>query len=279
MNQFDTKIKPTWCPGCGNFAIMGAVKKAFEKMQLAPDQIAAFYDVGCSSNWADFMKTYAFHGLHGRGVPPAAGASLANHEIPILAIIGDGGAYGEGLNHFISACRANYNLTMLVTNNQLYSLTTGQMSPTTYKSRKTKSTPEGALIKEFNPLENAIVNHCSFVSRGFANNINHLTDLLVKAMTHKGFALVDVLQPCITFNREQPINWYQERVYELEQEGYPYEKALTLAKEQPEKLPIGIFYKEKRQSYPEKLKQLNDKKLIDHDIQNININHLIQEFI
>jgi 2-oxoglutarate ferredoxin oxidoreductase subunit beta len=279
MNEFDTKIKPTWCPGCGNYGVFTAVKKAFKKMALTPDEVAVFYDVGCSSNWADFMNTYAFHGLHGRGLPPAAGASFANHKIPILTIIGDGGAYGEGLNHFISACRANYNITMLVTNNQLYSLTTGQMSPTTLKGRETKSTPKGALQKEFNPLTNAIVNHCSFVSRSFSNDVAHLTDLIIKAVKHKGFSLIDVLQPCITLNKQQPIKWYMDRIYKLEDVGYTYIKALELAKQQPEKLPIGIFYKEKRQPYSKQLPQLEKTALVEQSIENINIEELVKELI
>lgn len=279
MNKYDSKIKPTWCPGCGNFSIFNAVKQAFEELNFGPDDVAAFYDVGCSSNWADFMTTYGFHGLHGRGLPPAAGASLAHHKMPILAIIGDGGCYGEGLNHFIAACRANYNVTLLVTNNQLYSLTTGQMSPTTQQGRKTKSTPHGALQKEFNPLTNAIINHCSFVSRSYAGEIKHIKDLLVKSFNHDGFSLIDVLQPCVTLNKEQPYQWYKDRIYKLDQEGYEYHKAIKLAKEAPEKLPIGIFYKEDRPSYQQLLNQHKKEPLIDQDISSIDISKSLEEFV
>lgn len=280
LDQYNTRIKPNWCPGCGNFGIFLALKQAFQQLKLQSDQVCLTYDVGCSSNMAGFMKTYGFNGLHGRSLAAAVGVSLAHHQMPIIALSGDGGGYGEGLNHFIASCRANFNLTFIVSNNQLYSLTTGQASPTTFKGKKTKSTPQGLIEKPFNPLATAIINHCSFVSRGFSGNINHLTNLIIKAIKHPGFALIDVLSPCATWNKkEQPFSWYQKKVYQLKKEGYPTNKALELAQEQPSKLPIGIFYQEKRPSYQACLPQIKSQPLIKQSIEKINIKESIAEFI
>ncbi len=280
INQFNTHIAPTWCPGCGDFGGFLALKQALVKLNLNPDDICLFYDIGCSSNMSSFLKTYGFGGLHGRSLPAACGAALAHHQMPIISIAGDGGAYGEGLNHFIVACRANYNLTFFVFNNQLYSLTTGQTSPTTAKNNKTKSTPYGVIEEAFNPLVTAIVNHASFVARGFSGEVEHLTNLIVKAIKNPGFSLIDLLTPCVTWNKKvQPFSWYQERVYKLNKESYEQEKAIKLALEEPKKLPIGIFYQEKRPSYQQSLPQLKEQPLIKQSIANIDIGDLIKEFL
>jgi len=277
--QYNTRIKPNWCLGCGNFGLFLALKQAFSQLNLSPDEVCLTYDVGCSSNMAGFMNTYGFNSLHGRSLATGVGISLAS-QLPVISIAGDGGAYGEGLNHFIASCRADFNLTFIVSNNQLYSLTTGQASPTTFRNKKTKSTPYGLIEKPFNPLTSAIVNHASFVSRGFTGNIKHLTSLIIKAIHHPGFALIDVLSPCATWNKkEQPFSWYQEKVYQLKKEGYPFNKALELAQEQPKKLPIGIFYQEKRSSYQSCLPEIKQQPLNKQVIKNINIQKLIKEFI
>jgi len=280
ITKYNTYISPTWCPGCGGFGILLALKQAFKKLNLGPDDVCLTYDIGCSSNMASFLKTYGFNGLHGRSLPAAVGVSLANHQMPIISIAGDGGAYGEGLNHFIAACRANYNLVFLVFNNQLYSLTTGQTSPTTIRGRKTKSTPFGAIEEQFNPLAAAILNNASFVARGFSSEPEHLTNIIIKAINHRGFALVDVLTPCVTWNKKyQPFSWYKERVYKLEKEGYSKEEGIRLALEEPKKLGIGIFYRGNRPSYQNCLPQLKDKALIKQPIEKIDIEELVEEFI
>ena len=279
-DKFNTRVSPTWCPGCGIFGYFTALKQTLTNLGLGPDDVCIFYDIGCSSNMASFMNSYGFNGLHGRSLPAACGASLAHHQIPIISVAGDGGAYGEGLNHFIATCRANYNVTFTVVNNQLYSLTTGQTSPTTQQGRKTKSTPFGAIETQFNPLVAAITNHASFVARGFSLNLPHLTDILTKAIKNPGFSFVDILTPCITWNKKnQPDAWYQERVYELDKDGYPLPQAIKLALEEPNKLPLGIFYQEKRPAYSASLPQLKDKPLVQQSIENIDIGELVKEFI
>jgi len=278
-NEFNTRIAPTWCPGCGNFGIWGAIKNALVKQKLSHDQVLFVYDVGCSGNMADFLQTYGIHSLHGRAIPVAVGASLAHHQFPTVAIGGDGGLYGEGVEHFIEACRGNFNITALVHNNRLYSLTTGQRSPTAQKGKKTKSTPFGVIEIPFEPLKTAILHDAGFVSRGFAADIPHLTELITQAMQHPGFSLIDVLQPCPTFNKDMPYSWYQERVYKLESnEGLPVQKAMATLDQDPEKMAIGVLYRSKRPAYHTYLPQLKKAPLLHQPIKSINISDLNKSF-
>ncbi len=239
-----THIAPTWCPGCGNFGILGSVKQAMDDLNLAPHQVVFVYDVGCSGNMADFIYAYGFHGLHGRALPVASGIKLAQPDLPVIAIIGDGGCFGEGLSHFISLARGNHDIVVLSHDNYLYSLTTGQMSPTTKKGTVTPSTPDGSIDESFNPLANAIINHAAFVARGFSANIPHLADLIVQAVKHPGFSFIDILQPCVTYNRSMSYDWYRKHIYDLKSVKHnpaDFASALTKALE-TERLPIGVFY-------------------------------------
>jgi len=272
-----TTINPTWCPGCGNFGILGSIKQSLNKLGLKPHQFVFVYDVGCSGNMADFVYSYGFHGLHGRALPVAAGIKLANHQLPVMTVIGDGGCYGEGLNHFITLARGNHDIVVLSHNNYLYSLTTGQMSPTSKKGTKTPSTPEGSLEETFNPLANAIINHATFVARGFAGNIPHLTNLLQQALNHKGFALLDVLQPCVTYNKDLTYDWYRKNIYDINQPGHDpkdKKKALELAY-QADKLPIGIFFQEEKPTYHQQVSNFSDTPLAQQDISNIDLSSLL----
>lgn len=281
--QFITHVNPTWCSGCGNFGIWIALRKAFAELGLAPHEIAMIFDIGCSSNGVNWYNVYSFHGLHGRVLPVAYAAKLVNHELTVLAVAGDGGAYGEGLNHFVSACRGNPNITYIVHNNKLYSLTTGQASPTSDIGMKTRSTPGGLLEKDFNPLQTAISSGATFVSRGFADDVTGLTKLLKKAIQHNGFSLIDILQPCPSLNRLNTREWYKGRFYGLAKSGYdPKNKksAIIKAGEWGRKIPLGIFYEERRQTYEEQLPQLKQKSLVKQQPEKrIDISGLLEEFV
>lgn len=280
MSQRVTKISPTWCPGCGNFAILGAIKAALDQLNIKPHQAVFVYDVGCSGNMADFVFAYGFHSLHGRGLPPAAGLKLANHHLKVFVIIGDGGAYGEGAGHFLQMCRSNHDVTVLTHDNFLYSLTTGQKSPTTPKGQKTPSTPTGVIDEPFNPLATALTNSASFVSRGFAGDIPHLTQLLVAAVQHQGFSLIDVLQPCPTYNKSRPYSWYREHVEYLDKTGHDpknLEEAWK-ASLRTDKLPLGIFYQNPRTPWHENFELLKNQVLKDAPIDNVDINAALDEF-
>lgn len=276
IKKFDTHIKPTWCPGCGNFGIFTALKQALGELKIEPHQLVVVTDVGCSGNMADFIKAYVFHALHGRTLPVAAGVKLANHKLKVLAIIGDGGCYGEGLTHYVNLMRGNHDICVLVHDNNLYGLTTGQYSPTTPKGTITKSTPEGSIEEALNPIALALANKGTFVARGFAGDISHLKNLIIKGIRRTGFSLIDIFQPCVTWNKNQTFEYYQEKVYKLEKpldRQKAFEKALDL-----EKLAIGVFYQEKRKAYHQEVSELQEKTMVERSIKKVDIGKLLEKF-
>jgi len=280
--DFATPVFPTWCPGCGNFGIWGALKNALVELDWKPEEVLIVYGIGCSGNGADFLKTYGFHGLHGRTLPVATGAKLSNHELKVVAVAGDGDGYGIGVGHFIHAMRRNLDITLIAHNNQVYGLTTGQTSPTSDKGFATKSTPTGVIELPVNPIALALSSGATFISRGFAGDIKYLTNLLVEALSHKGFSLIDIFQPCVTFNNLNTYDWFRDRVYKLEAENHnPQDKpeAFNKSQEWGDKIPIGLFYKEHRSTYEDELPQIAEKPLVQHDIENIDISSLLDNFI
>jgi len=279
MSKRTTNLNPTWCPGCGNFGILGSIKAALDQLKIEPHQCVFVYDVGCSGNMADFVYAYGFHALHGRALPAAAGIKIANHNLPVINIIGDGGCFGEGVDHFIGLSKGNHDMVILSHDNYLYSLTTGQKSPTTPKGTKTPSTPDGTIDEAFNPLGIALLNHATFVARGFAGDIPHLTKLLSSAINHTGFALLDVLQPCPTYNKTKTYSWYRDHIYYLDQQNYqPNNKQLALEKTQEtDKLPIGIFYQEQKPAYHQQLIAIKEKPLAHQDLSHIDISKSLSQ--
>lgn len=246
-DSFKTGYLPTWCPGCGDFGIWMALKNALVELGIGPDGALLVYGIGCHGNMYSWMRTYAVEGLHGRTLPVAQGAKLANHTVPVIAIAGDGDCLGEGGNHFIHAAKRNPDITVLIHDNQVYGLTTGQASPTAKDKLKTKSTPEGVSDTPVNPLTLALVSGATFVARGFAGDMAGLTKLMVAAIRHKGFSVLDILQPCVTFDHVHTYQWYRQRLYQLEQSGYRADNrlaAIERAFEWGEKIPVGVFYKE-----------------------------------
>jgi len=276
--DFITPIKPTWCPGCGNHAIWVSLRSVLAQEKMAPQETVLVYGIGCSGNMADFVKTHGFHALHGRGLPVAAGIGLANHKLKVMAVLGDGDCYGEGMNHLISASRANFNLACLVHNNMVYGLTTGQASPTSIKGYQSKSTPQGVVEEGVNPLTLAISAGATFVARGFAGEADHLKTIIKKAINHQGFALVDVLQPCVTFNKINTFDWYQERVYKLKAPTKDKLKALEKAMEWGAKIPIGIFYQDKKPTYQDQLPQIKKTPLVSQPLKKVDLEKLLKEF-
>lgn len=275
-----TPHTPNWCPGCGNFAIWGAIRKGIADTGYPPEKMAVFYDVGCSGNMSSFNNLYGFHTIHGRAIPTAVGAKLANHDLKVLVIIGDGGCYGEGGTHFINIMRGNHDITVLVHNNHRYSLTTGQTSPTTDKSTKTKSTPEGVIEEPFNPIAVALSNHCSFVAREFAPDIMRLSERIKQGLNHPGFALIDTFQPCPVFNPAQSTDWYRERIIKLEDEKHTPNNLEGAWKQamRSDKLPIGLFFQEQKPSYHQQVSELTYGPLVNKDISTINLTELLKEF-
>ncbi len=218
--DYKGKVDPDWCPGCGDFGVLRSLQKACAELELRPHQILTVSGIGCSSNLPGYFNSYGMHTLHGRALAVATGAKLANHTLTVIATGGDGDGYGIGGNHFMHTARRNIDLTYLVMNNQIYGLTTGQVSPTSVEGMKTKSTPFGNVERPVNPITSAIMNGATFVARGFTGDQKHLADLIMQGIEHKGFALIDIFSPCVTFNLDNDYPFFKERVKKLEDEGH-----------------------------------------------------------
>lgn len=282
--DYNTKNTPTWCPGCGNFGTEQALKGAFAELGLKPENVVVVFDIGCSGNGNNWYGTNVFHGLHGRTLPAASGIKLANHNLTVVAIGGDGGTYGEGGNHLIHAARRNIDMTCIVADNQIYGLTTGQASPTSGLGQVTKTTPQGVIESPLRPmgLALAVSSGASFVARGFAGDVPHLKALIKEGIEHQGFAVIDVLQPCVTFNKINTYEYFRERVYKIEEEkGYnpeDKEQAMTKAFEWEEKIPIGVLYKKEMPTFASHFKALEKVPLARQSLDKISIDKVLQEF-
>jgi 2-oxoglutarate ferredoxin oxidoreductase subunit beta len=240
------RIHPDWCPGCGDFSVLAALQVALFELGLKPHQVLVVSGIGCSSNLPGFINTYGMHTLHGRSLAVATGAALANHELKVICTGGDGDGYGIGGNHFVHTMRRNVNLTYIVMDNQIYGLTTGQVSPTSVKGMKTKSTPHGSVENPINPIPMAIVGGATYVARAFSGKQKHMVEILKGAIQHKGFALVDVFSPCVTYNKDNTYQWFNPRVKILEEQGHDpgdFHKALDRGYQWGDEIPIGLFWK------------------------------------
>lgn len=280
--NFETSYKPTWCPGCGNHGIWIAMRQALAELNLKNENVLIVYGIGCSGNGVNFTKTYAWHSLHGRAVPTAVGAKLANKDLKVIVMAGDGDSYGEGLGHFIHAIRGNADITYVVHDNKVYGLTTGQAAPSSEKGYKAKSTPEGIIEEAVNPVALALANDGSFIARGFSGNANHLKEIFKAAIQHEGFSFVDVFQPCVTFNKINTFKWFFDRLYNLDEsktyDRYNREKALQQALVWGDKIPYGIFYESARPTYGSHLTQLQGKALVKRNMSVRKLDKLVQEF-
>ena len=219
-NDFKGKVDPDWCAGCGDFGVLNSLRKACLDLGLKPHEILTISGIGCSSNFPGFFNSYGMHTLHGRSLAVATGAKMANHELTVFVTGGDGDGYGIGGNHFTHTARRNVDLTYIVMDNEIYGLTTGQLSPTSSLDMKTKSSPHGSIEFPFNPITSAIMNGATFVARGFSSDTKHLTMLMQQAIEHKGFSLISVFSPCITFNHDNTDAFFKPRIKKLEDEGH-----------------------------------------------------------
>jgi len=236
-------VENQWCPGCSNFGILAAVKKALVSLGLPPHETCLVSGIGQAAKLPHYVCANVFNGLHGRALPAATGIKVANPALTVLVATGDGDAYGEGGNHLWHAVRRNPDITLMVHNNEVYALTKGQGSPTTPVGEKTRLQFSGVEHQPIAALACAIAQGCGFVARGYAGEIDHLTDLLVRAVRHRGFSLIDVIQPCVTWG-QRPLAWYKERVAKLGAEHDPHDRvaALALAMDAGERIPIGVLY-------------------------------------
>jgi 2-oxoglutarate ferredoxin oxidoreductase subunit beta len=246
VKEFKGKADPDWCPGCGDFGVLNALKIALSELGLQPHEVLTVSGIGCSSNLPGYINTYGMHTLHGRALAVATGAQLANHKLKVVVTGGDGDGFGIGGNHFLHVMRRNVDLTYLVMDNQIYGLTTGQLSPTSRRGMKTKTTPEGSIEDPVNPIPMAIACGATYVARGFSGNQKHLVGLVKGAIEHRGFAFVDIFSPCVTYNKDNTHEFFKQRTKKLEDLGHDptdFHAALDRGREWDEEIPIGLFYK------------------------------------
>jgi 2-oxoglutarate ferredoxin oxidoreductase subunit beta len=271
---------PAWCPGCGNFGILQAFKEAVVELGMEPHQFVIVSGIGQSGKFPHYLKCNTFNGLHGRTLPVATGIKLSNHDMPVIAVAGDGDCYGEGGNHFLHAMRRNINIKLFVHDNQIYGLTKGQASPTSMEGTVTKNQPFGVFSEQLNPMVLAVANDCSFAARGFSGDIEHLKELIKEAVNHKGFSLVDILQPCVTFNRVNTYEWYRKRVYRIDPGYNPEDRlhAFSKALEWGDRIPVGVIYKNRRPVLEDRTPVIKKTPLVKQPVDLSGLETTLKEF-
>lgn len=253
---FRSDVESDWCPGCGDFGILSAITQALAELEIPPWQCAIFSGIGCSGKIPHFINAYGIHTLHGRPLPYATGAKLANPSLHVIAISGDGDAYGIGIGHLVNAGRRNVNITYIVFNNGVYGLTKGQASPTLRKDAQPKSLKYPNMQEAINPLAIALSAGYTFVARGFAYDVKNLKDIIKQAIVHEGLALVDVLQPCPVFNTVDTKEKYMERIKKLPEEFPTDDMMKAMEKALDQTLWVGVLYKVSKETYEQRFEKL-----------------------
>jgi 2-oxoglutarate ferredoxin oxidoreductase subunit beta len=268
MSDYKTDVFVDWCPGCGNFGILAALQMALAELQLEPHRVVLVSGIGCSGKPPHFVKTYGVHTLHGRTLPFAQGIKMANPDLEVIAVGGDGDGLGIGVGHFVNAGRRNFDLTYMIHDNGVYGLTKGQASPTLQRGLKVKSIPKPNVNDAINPIALAVASGYTFVARAYAYDTKHLKEIIKQAIQHRGLALVDILQPCPTYNDINTREWYagedrkdpktgqpKPRLYKLDETGFDpvvHDQSEMLTKkvaaiekgtEWEDRIPIGVLYK------------------------------------
>jgi 2-oxoglutarate ferredoxin oxidoreductase subunit beta len=272
VKDYAGSVKPTWCPGCGDYGFLAAVKRGLVQAGLAPHQVLVVSGIGCGSKLPDYATINGFMTLHGRPLPVATGAKLGNHGLKVVTVHGDGDSMGLGMGHFIHTARRNLDIVDLIQNNQIYGLTKGQYSPTSDPGFVTKTSPDGSIEVAANPVALALTAGGTFVARGFAGDTKRLADLIAQALEHTGYALVEILQPCVTFNRKNTYDWYRDRIYDLQEEGHDtgdrvaaFQKAL----EWGARIPLGVFHQTRRPSYEEQVAGLQEGPVATRELKTL----------
>jgi len=239
---------PAWCPGCGNLQILRVFKLAMVDLGIEPHELTIVSGIGQAGKFPHYTRCNTFNGLHGRTLPVAQAIRLANHDLRVLAVAGDGDCYGEGGNHFLAAMRRNINIKIFVHDNQVYGLTKGQASPTTAEGMVTGTQPFGVITEPMNPVALAVAMDCSLVARGYSGNQDELRELMKTVLEHKGFALLDIFQPCVIYNKINTFKWYKEHCYPVDPGHDPTDReaAFRLALQSGERIPTGVIYRNPR---------------------------------
>ncbi len=273
-------LVPAWCPGCGNFGILRSFKDSMVDLGIEPHQFTVVSGIGQAAKFPHYIKCNTFNGLHGRALPVATGIRLANHNHAVMIFTGDGDCYGEGGNHLIHSMRRNINVKLFVHDNQIYGLTKGQASPTSMEGMKTKNQPFGVFSEQMNIMALAVAMDCSFAARTFSGDSEHLKKTIKAAVNHKGFTLVDILQPCVSFNKINTYEWYSKRVYHIEDDHNPEDRSAAFQKalEWGDRIPLGIIYKNNRPTLEDRIPVIADNPLINQPLDPLKLDQTLREF-
>jgi 2-oxoglutarate ferredoxin oxidoreductase subunit beta len=275
--DFKARSENDWCPGCGNFGIINALKRALTDRGLGPDDVVIVSGIGCSAKLPHFMNANGFHAIHGRALPVATGVKLASDGVRVIAVTGDGDGMSIGGAHFINSTRRNVDIVHILHNNAIYGLTTGQIAPTSQRGMRTKTTPRGSADEAVHPVPLALVSGASFVARAYVGDFKHTVEVFKAAIDHRGYAMVDTLQPCVTWNRVNTFEWYNERVYKLGEDHDPTDLQAAMLKgyEWGDRIPLGIFYQVDKPTLEDDLPGLKKGPLCRRDISNVDIEGLL----
>jgi 2-oxoglutarate ferredoxin oxidoreductase subunit beta len=278
-NVYQADRETAWCPGCGNFPLRTALADALTEMDLKPEEVTMYTGIGQAAKMPHYIKVNGFNGLHGRSIPPAIGMRVANPKMTVIVESGDGCSYGEGGNHILHNMRRNPDIIHLVHDNQIYGLTKGQASPTSVPELRTPVQTHGVNAEPLNPVQFAVGMKASFVARSSVGDREHLKEMIKEAKKHKGYALIDVFQPCVSFNKINTYQWYNKRVYKLEDhDPTDHAAAMKVAQEFGDEIPIGVIYREEKPTFRDRMPYLEDKGLVERDVQVDDLKYLIDEF-
>ncbi|MCA1320850.1 2-oxoacid:ferredoxin oxidoreductase subunit beta [Bacillus tianshenii] len=285
FKDFRNNVKPNWCPGCGDFSVQAAIQRAAANVGLEPENLAVISGIGCSGRISGYINSYGFHGIHGRSLPIAQGVKMANKDLTVIASGGDGDGFAIGLGHTIHAIRRNIDVTYIVMDNQIYGLTKGQTSPRSEVGFKTKSTPQGSIESSLSVMEMALTAGATFVAQSFSTDLKDLTSLIEQGINHKGFSLINVFSPCVTYNKVNTYDWFKENLTKLSDiEGYDAHSKVTAMQTLMEHngLVTGLIYQNKEQkSYQELVHNYSEEPLAKADLQldEAQFNELVKEFM
>jgi 2-oxoglutarate ferredoxin oxidoreductase subunit beta len=270
LKDFRNNVKPNWCPGCGDFSIQAAIQRAAANVGLEPENLAIVSGIGCSGRISGYINAYGFHGVHGRSLPIAQGVKMANRELTVLAAGGDGDGFAIGMGHTVHAIRRNIDITYIVMDNQIYGLTKGQTSPRSAEGFKTKSTPQGSIESALAPLEVALAAGATFVAQSFSSNLKQLTAVIEAGMNHKGFSLINVFSPCVTFNKVNTYDWFKENIVDLDEipdyDSSNRVMAMTKLMETGGMLTGIIYQDQSKKSYEDMVTNFKQEGLAKQDI-------------
>ncbi|MEH7403705.1 MULTISPECIES: 2-oxoacid:ferredoxin oxidoreductase subunit beta [Bacillaceae] len=271
FKEFRNNIKPNWCPGCGDFSVQASIQRAAANVGLEPDNLAVVSGIGCSGRISGYINSYGLHGIHGRSLPIAQGVKMANRDLTVIASGGDGDGFAIGLGHTIHAIRRNIDITYIVMDNQIYGLTKGQTSPRSDVGFKTKSTPQGSVESALSVMEMALTAGGTFVAQSFSSDLKELTSLIEQGINHKGFSLINVFSPCVTYNKVNTYDWFKENLVKLSDvEGYdPSNKEMAMQTLMQNKgLVTGLIYQNKEQkSYQQLISGYSEEPLVESELQ------------